>query len=164
MIDRFERFSIAITEIYRCWHKIASDEMEEYGLKGAYAVYFTALSRYPDGMTAIQLGKLCSRDKADVSRAIAALEQKHLVKRIANGHRIYRTVIALTEKGYRLAEEVNRKAKIAVACAGRGLSEENRAGLYEALEMISANLQTLSRHGLPSSDTLPDEPCLPSQV
>ena len=34
MIDRFERFSLAITEVSRYWHKIASGEMEQYGMKG----------------------------------------------------------------------------------------------------------------------------------
>ena len=33
MVDRFERFSFAISEISRCWHKIAAEEMEAYGLK-----------------------------------------------------------------------------------------------------------------------------------
>ena len=32
MISRFERFSTIIAAISRCWHKIAADAMEEYGL------------------------------------------------------------------------------------------------------------------------------------
>lgn len=30
MVDRFERFSFAISEISRCWHKLAAEEMEKY--------------------------------------------------------------------------------------------------------------------------------------
>ena len=37
MIDRFERFSVAIAEISRCWHKLATEEMKKYGLKGSHA-------------------------------------------------------------------------------------------------------------------------------
>ena len=45
MIARFEKFSYAISELSRCWHKIAADEMKQYDLKGPYAVYFTTLYR-----------------------------------------------------------------------------------------------------------------------
>ena len=81
MIHRFERFSYAISEISRCWHRIAGEEMGEYGMSGSSSVYFTTLYRYPEGVTAAQLGELCSRDKADVSRAMALLEKKGFVIR-----------------------------------------------------------------------------------
>ena len=37
MIERFERFSYAISEISRYWHKITSDEMERFGLSEVQA-------------------------------------------------------------------------------------------------------------------------------
>ena len=43
MIDRFERFSYAISEISRCWHRIAGEEMGKYDLKGPFSVYFTII-------------------------------------------------------------------------------------------------------------------------
>lgn len=52
MIERFERFSYAIFEVSRCWHKIAAEEMEKYGLKGSHATYLTTLYRYSQGITA----------------------------------------------------------------------------------------------------------------
>ena len=55
MVDRFERFSFAVFEISRYWHKITANEMEKYGLKGPHSVYLTAMYRYPDGITAPQL-------------------------------------------------------------------------------------------------------------
>ena len=81
MVERFERFSLAISEISRCWHRIANEVMKQYGLKGAYSVYFTTMSRFPEGLTATQLVEICGRDKADVSRAMAAMEEKNLVCR-----------------------------------------------------------------------------------
>ena len=33
MVERFERFSLAIFEISRYWHKLAAEEMSAYGLK-----------------------------------------------------------------------------------------------------------------------------------
>ena len=59
MIDRFERFSVMISEISRYWHKITTTEMEKYGLKGAHSIYLTTMARFPEGITAAQLCELC---------------------------------------------------------------------------------------------------------
>ena len=75
MVSRFERFSFVISEIYRHLHKIMADEMEKYGLKGAYAIYLSAMYRHPDGITATELGEICSRNKADVSRAMSSMQR-----------------------------------------------------------------------------------------
>ena len=145
MIDRFEKFSVAISDLSRYWHKIAADEMEQYGLKGPYAVYFTTLYRYSEGITGAKLGELCSRDKADVSRAVALLAQKGLLKK-EGSH--YRALLKLSPKGMELAEKINHKAAEAVSCGGRGLSEEKRENFYEALQVIAENLRALSEQGL----------------
>ena len=149
MISRFERFSFAISEIYRYWHKIAADEMEKYDLKGPYAVYLTTMYRFPKGITSTQLSELCGRDKADVSRAIAAMEQKGMVKKESVNQNYYRALISLTDNGQQAAEHVRQRADLAVAKAGGGISEENRAIFYEVLEHIASNLQTISSEGLP---------------
>lgn len=148
MVDRFERFSCAISEISRCWHRIAGEEMGKYGLKGPLSVYFTTLYRFPQGITAAQLGELCSRDKADVSRSMAFLEEKGFVTRQESGGKTYRALLQLTATGKTLAEQINQKAGEAVEYASRGLPTEKRAVFYEALELITNNLQTLSREGL----------------
>ena len=81
MIERFERFSLAIAEISRCWHKLAGEEMKAYGLKGAHATYLTILYRYPAGITVPELCELCLKDKSDASRMLAILEGKGLVRK-----------------------------------------------------------------------------------
>ena len=153
MLDRFEKFSFTIAEISRCWHKIATDEMEEYGLKGAYSVYFTTLYRYPEGLTAVQLGELCNRDKADVSRAASVLEEKQLIQKIPTGGKTYRTPLTLTQQGRMIAQHINEKAIAAVEYASQGVPDEKRETFYEVLELISNNLQVLSKEGLPKKNT-----------
>ena len=153
MVDRFERFSFAIYEISRYWHKIAGDEMAKYGLKGPYAEYFTTLSRFPEGITATRLGELCGRDKADVSRAICAMEEKGLVTKDASGKR-YRALLRLTDAGLAAARQINDRAHLAVECGGKGLTPEKRAIFYEALALITENLQTLSTDGLPQEEAV----------
>jgi len=122
--------------------------MAEYGLKGAYSVYFTTMFRYPQGITAAQLGELCSRDKADVSRAMAVLEGKGLVTRGQTGGKAYRAQLRLTDTGMELAGHINQKAGAAVEIASRGLTAEKRTVFYEALELITGNLQSLCKEGL----------------
>ena len=159
MLDRFERFSFALSELSRYWHKISADAMETYGLKGPYVVYFTTLYRYPEGLTAVKLGELCCRDKADVSRAVSILEKKGLIKKDKTKKSQYRAPIMLTEEGIALAEDMIKKARKAVELGGMGLSDEHREIFYTSLEVITRNLQTLSEVGLPSfesSDSLSD--------
>lgn len=149
MIGRFERFSYSISEISRLWHRIAGEEMKKYDLKGSYSVYFTTLYRFPAGLTAAQMVDLCSRDKADVSRAMSLLESKGLVCRIDPDGKTYRAPLALTNQGREIAQHINARAKAAVELASHGLPDEKREIFYEALELITTNLQKLSRDGIP---------------
>lgn len=149
MVDRFERFSLAITEISRYWHKIAADEMEKYGLKGPHSIYLTTLYRYPDGITAVKLCELCGKDKADVSRMMSIMQEKGLVTKEGVRQNQYRALLKLTEEGRAAAELVCRRAAKAVEIGGAGLSDDHRTILYDALDLIASNLQSISEEGLP---------------
>lgn len=149
MLNRFSRFSLAIAEIDRCWHKLAAEEMAKYGLNSPHAVYLTTLSGFKEGITAARLGELCSKNKADVSRMVGILEQKGLVRKEAVGGNLYRARLLLTEEGRQAAEHVQQRAALAVELAGSGMTEEEREVFYRCLERITANLQELSREGLP---------------
>lgn len=149
MIDRFARFSLAIGDIYRYWHQLTADEMAEYGLKGPHCTYLLQISMNPHGLTAQQLGELCGKDKADVSRTMAYLEKQGMVKKEGTNQRMYRGVYKLTEIGKKAAEHVQRRVSLAVELAGKDLTEESRTIFYNALESITDNLRYLSEMGLP---------------
>lgn len=148
MIERFEKFSFVISEISRYWHKIATDEMSKYGLRGTHAVYLTALYQYDDGISAAQLCELCGKDKSDASRMISILEDKGLVERSAGV--AYRAPVKLTDKGRRAAEQVRERVCVAVEIAGGDISEEDRMIFYRTLGHIAEKLHTISRTGLPT--------------
>ena len=152
MIDRFERFSVVISEISRYWHKITAAEMEKYGLKGAHSIYLTAMARFPEGITANQIGELCCKDKSDVSRMMSIMEKKGLVTKEGIHQNLYKGVFRLTDEGKAAAEYVNRRASLAVSLAGKDLTDETRAVLYHALESIAGNLQEISENGLPTEE------------
>lgn len=149
MTERFERFLMSISEIEYSWHKIATDELALYGLKGSYAAYLTTLRRYPEGISSAKLGELCRRDKSDVSRAVSDLEKKGFVRREGGSAGLYRARLILTEAGLALSETVCRKASLAVELAGSGLTDEQRAGFQSSLDLIAENLNKLSKNGLP---------------
>ncbi|MBQ9121139.1 MAG: winged helix-turn-helix transcriptional regulator [Clostridia bacterium] len=148
-VDRFEHFSYAISEISRCWRKLATEEMAKYGLRSPHATYLTIMYRYPEGITVPQLCELSGKDKSDASRMIAILEEKGLVAKQVSGGSLYRGLLFLTEKGKVAAEHVCVLAGRAVEIAGKDLTEETRAVFYKALDSITANLIKLCRDGIP---------------
>lgn len=150
MLNRFSRFSLAISEIDRCWHKLAAEEMAKYGLNSPHAVYLNTLYECNEGVTAAKLGELCCKNKADVSRMVSILEKKGLVKKEAVGGNLYRAKLRLTQEGRHAAEQVRKIAARAVELAGAGMTDADREVFYRCLEQITANLQALSKNGLPT--------------
>ena len=106
MIEKFEVFTIAMSEITSFWAKIATTEMGKYGLKGICAKYFITLLKNPQGMTAARLCEVCYRDKAEVSRILSALEKKEFIIRETNGSNSYRALVKLTDSGKKVAKDI----------------------------------------------------------
>lgn len=151
MLDRFERFSYAISEISRCWRKLATEELAKHGLNSPHATYLTTMYKHPDGITVPRLCEMSGKDKSDASRMIAILEKKGLAqKKIVDGS-LYRGIWVLTEQGRDAAEQVSLRASRAVELAGKDLTDETREIFYQALESIAANLTELSKDGIPES-------------
>ena len=149
MLDRFERFSFAISEISRCWRKLASEEMLKYGLKSPHATYLTTIYKYQQGITVPQLCEVCGKDKPAAARMLALLEEKGLVEKQSVDGSMYRGILVLTDEGKAAAEHVYKRASLAVDMAGKDLTDETRAIFYKALESIVSNLRELSRKGIP---------------
>lgn len=152
MINRFGRFSLAIFEISKYWHRLASDALSVYGLKSAHAMYLTTIYRHPDGITIGKLCEECGKDKSDASRMIAILEKKGFVqKQAVNGSR-YGGVLLLTEEGAAVAGAVSRIAERMVEEASRDLTEEMRDNLYQSLDSITMNLRKITQEGIPENE------------
>ncbi len=151
MLHRFEQFSSDIFTIYRDIQKLEREEMEKYGLKGAFSTYLLILLKHPDGITSSRLSEICDKDKAAISRVVSEMAAKGLVKREGTKDNLYRANISLTEEGLRVAEFVRKRAMAAVAAASKGLTEENRKIFYAALDLIAANLKEINKTGIPDN-------------
>ncbi len=148
-IDRFERFTLAIAEISKHLHKLTSEELSKYGLKGPHATYLVAMHKYPQGITVPQLCEICGKDKSDASRMISILEDKGLVvKQVVDGS-LYRGLMVLTDEGKKAAQHVCKRASTAVELAGKELTDETREIFYKSLESITVNLRQLIKEGIP---------------
>ena len=148
MVGRFEIFTLGLSEITSSWNKIATDELKPFGLKGTYVIFLIALYKHPEGLTSANLSEMCNRDKAEVSRAIKALESKGFIVRenvTVNG---YRAKITLTDDGYSVTKAIRERVKLAVEKGGEGLSDEQRESFYTALQTIGKNLKKISKNGL----------------
>lgn len=152
MLNRFEQFTTAISAIYRDIQKIERDEMEKYGLKGAFAQYLLVMARYPSGVTATKLCEICDKDKAAISRVLSEMESKGLVAKISSGTSQYKALHKLTEAGQDAARYVQEKATAAVEIAGSGITEDERRIMYGSFNRIAANLQTICRNGIPTTN------------
>lgn len=152
MLNRFEYFTAAVSAIHRDVQKIERDEMEKWGLRGAFAQYLLAISRHPEGITASRLCEVCDKDKAAVSRVIGEMEAKGLLEKESDGVGQYRARLRLTPAGQEAAAFVRERASAAVELAGSGLSDEDRIIFYNALERISANLQKICIDGIPEKE------------
>ena len=148
MIGRFEVFTFGLSEISTSWNKIAADELKPFGLKGSYVIFLIALYKHPEGLTAANLSERCNRDKAEVSRAISAMEKKELIKRTNTTVNGYRANITLTEEGRKVTKELRDRVKLAVEKGGEGLTKEQRENFYTSLEIIGENLKKMSKEGL----------------
>ncbi len=147
MLERFEKFSFNIFSIHHYLHKIMSEEMNSYGLKGPYAIYLIAMSRNESGITSAKLAEICGRNKADVSRAIADFERQNLVAR--SGDKSYNAKLILTESGKNIANALAKRAMDAVFLVGGDLESSEREVFYSTLEKISEKLEFLSEKGIP---------------
>ncbi len=150
MIGRYEHFTYATNEINRFLRKLAAEEMKKHGLKAPHAMYFTVLANNAEtGLTATQMCELSGRDKADVSRMFALMEEKGLVVKKGIHQNCYNGVFTLTEKGLQIADSVKQRAAKAVEIAGKDLTDEARQSFYDSLDSIVENLRELTVKGIP---------------
>ena len=152
MLHRYQQFSTAISCLYHDIQKLERVEMAKYGLKGPHAQCLLAMSRYPEGITAVRLCEVCEKDKAAISRIVAELEQMGMVRRTEHNGTRYRASLTLTEQGQTAAKAVEEKARLAVERAGAGLDDKSREVFYSVLALIAGNLHVICKNGLAEAE------------
>ena len=149
MNNRFETFTLLITSLSRSIRRIKTETMAQYDLKSPHVSCLYYLYKQP-GMTAAELCEVCEEDKAAISRSLLFLEQKgYLMRELSSergdrhGTKHYRAPLTLTEEGGRIAGDLVLKVDHVLEAVSQGVSEEDRAVMYAALEQINRNLRVI---------------------
>ena len=148
MKERYEQFSSLITNINRYIQKIKNFEMEELGLKGNQVQCLFFLYKEHDGLNARQLCSLCGEDKAAISRTLKELEKFGYVFVDEDGQKKYRKAIKLTDQGEKIGQYILNKIDEIFVEGSKGVGENERKILYEALARICENLRKVCEEDL----------------
>lgn len=142
MKERFKTFTVLIMEINRYIHKIKTEEMSEFDLKSPHVSCLYYLYKAGE-LTAKELCDISKEDKASVSRSIEYLETNGFISCNSTTKKRYKAILTLTEKGREIAAALAKKIDAILEQASVGLSEENRAVMYETLSLIHDNLENI---------------------
>ena len=142
MEERFNTFTVLISNINRCIHKIKTEEMAEHDLRSSHVscLYYLYKS---DRLTAKALCDICQEDKANLSRAIKFLETEGYITCTSKTAKRYQSPLTLTERGREVGALIAARVDNILDRVSEGISEEHRVIMYNALARINANLQTL---------------------
>jgi DNA-binding MarR family transcriptional regulator len=120
----------------RVSNAISSEYHRRFGLAITEWRVMAVLGRYP-GLSAREVTERTAMDKVAVSRAVARLLERELVKRDIHGDDRRRSVLTLSEAGYSVHAEV---APMVLACEHNLLSpldEEERATLNRLIDKLA---------------------------
>ena len=143
MIDRFEKLTIGISQIYKNIQRIKKQQMSEIGLKGTHVMCIYHLSSHPDWLTATDLCDMCKEDKAGISRILSDLERGGFIYYESANDKKYRAKALLTPEGQKCASTVNNMIFHATKKGGAGITETEREVFYRVLFQISDNLNQI---------------------
>ncbi len=143
MIERFETFTVLINRISRNIRKIKNQEMAEYHLRSAHVscLYYLYINK---GTTATDLCERCEEDKATISRALDYLETNGYIACESKTQKRYNSRLTLTDKGNEAGKKISDKINGVLDEVSVGLTDEERVAFYQALSVISSNLEKIS--------------------
>ena len=141
--DRFIRFSLTMDTVLKRIQRYKNDRLLDYGLKSMHLMPMYCLYREPDGLTAVELAKSCSVDKAFISRVTGELRELGYVE-YSDAASQYKKHLHLTDSGKNVMNSVNSIIANAVDKIRFGLSDDELKIFYSVLAAFDNNLVALS--------------------
>jgi DNA-binding MarR family transcriptional regulator len=106
------------------------------------------LLRNPDGLTAAEIAGKTMIDRSLVSREIRVLMKDGFVKSdYSEGKKNYNSVITLTEKGKKLAEDISVAALGVQNAVSHDVEADELSVFYSVLERLYKNILEISDKG-----------------
>ena len=139
-LERFLPYRLSVLS-NRISQTIANAYVERFGLAVTEWRVIAVLGRFPE-LSANGVAERTAMDKVAVSRAVARLLERGLLEREVHGDDRRRSVLALSEAGYRIYDEV---APLALECERRLLAHLEPA----ERALLDAMVDRLMDEGLP---------------
>jgi len=139
--DRFIRFSFAIDKVAKSLQKYKNDRLTQFGLKSMHLMFLISLWRNPDGMTAAELSRNCSVDKAFISRLTGELCTAGYVEYKTREISRHNNKLMLTETGRQVMSEIHQIINDSVSHIVSGIPENHLTIFYTVLNLITENLE-----------------------
>ena len=140
MRERFAIFTIQISRLQKLVQKLKTDGMSRFGLKGVDALCLYQLAQQGT-MTFAELSEQCDLDPALISRTMAGLSRKGIVRK--DGGK-YKGRYSLTPEGAALASQISGIISRIQTQADQGISEEDLLIFYRVLGRLTENLERLN--------------------
>jgi len=144
-LERFLPYRLSVLS-NRVSNAISSEYHRRFGLAITEWRVMAVLGRYP-GLSAREVTERTAMDKVAVSRAVARLLERELLKRDIHGDDRRRSVLTLSEAGYSVYDEV---APMTLTCERhllQPLSEEERATLSRLIDKLAGEgMAEMLRH------------------
>ncbi|MGM9859030.1 MAG: MarR family winged helix-turn-helix transcriptional regulator [Bacilli bacterium] len=142
MSERYALFTTLITSINRLIKKIKFVEMTKYDLLAPHVSCLFYLNKF-NGLTASQLVDLSKDDKGLVSRSLTYLEEKKYIVYDDTNKKRYNAEIKLTTLGQEVSNIIVDKIDAIFEEASKGIDDNKRTILYECLNIVNDNLETI---------------------
>lgn len=138
--SRFELFDGLIASAGKTLQRIKTNKMEKYGLGSTHTTCLCKLAKAGEaGVTQKELTEQEGIDRAQVSRVLRDLELQELV--FAVGKTVYKKRYCLTEKGRKIASEINGIILEINRFVSEEISDHDIAVFYTVMQKINENLK-----------------------
>jgi DNA-binding MarR family transcriptional regulator len=143
--ERFELFTLLISEFEKDIQKIKAARTKALGIKNVHALWLYLLYKNPDGLSAAQIAEKSRINRSLVSREIDALADKGYVRTTeATGKRRYNWKFVLTQDGIALARQIGEIALEVQTYADRDITQDELEQFYTTLQKLKANFSYIT--------------------
>ena len=136
-LERFLPYRLSVLS-NRISHAISSIYVDRFDLSVTEWRVMAVLGRFP-GLSANEVAERTAMDKVAVSRAVARLIAAGRLDREVHGNDRRRSVLTLSEDGYRIYDAVAPTALAFEARLLEGFDQNDRALLYRLLDRLDAD-------------------------
>ena len=147
--NRFVLFTSRISALNKGVQKIKLAEIEHYGLKAVHIIWVYLLAQNPEGYTCAELARQSQTDRSLISRELDWLCREGIVQVTdqpePGKRRQYNQNLLLTEKGYQIADVIERESRRIQAEMNHGIPEEDLNTFYRVFNLLTDRMNDLCR-------------------